>query len=77
MIRIRRIRPRGVFGRRLYEIEFPSPDDGNPPIREVSRTPVTRIDPVIGVGDAWTLVRAADDAWDGDNGDWVTLESGT
>ena len=33
------------------------------------------IDPYLGVGDAWAVVRAADAAWDGTSGDWVSLEA--
>jgi hypothetical protein len=37
---------------------------------------VTVIDPYIGVGDAWALVHAADEAWDGEVGDWVSMPNG-
>lgn len=75
MIRLRRVPPRGILRRKLYEIELPPQSVSGASTREVTRTPVTRIEQTLGVGDAWTLVHAADDAWDGESGDWVTLRA--
>ncbi|MEY2422460.1 MAG: hypothetical protein QOI95_2527 [Acidimicrobiaceae bacterium] len=61
-----RVVSRGRFGRFRYEIESP---EG----RHVTRAPVTRLDPYLGVGDAWALVHAAQAAWDGAEGGWVSL----
>lgn len=77
MIRMRRVPPKGVFRRKLYEIELPAAGEGGAPTRKVTSTPVTAIHKVIGVGDAWTLVRAADEAWDGRSGQWVALRGGS
>ncbi len=73
MIRLRRIPPTGLLRRRRYEIEFPAVDQSSSPRREITSTPVTVIDRQVGVGEAWTLVHAADAAWDGQSGEWVTL----
>jgi hypothetical protein len=72
MIRVRRLAPR-AFRRRRYEVEFVDPD-GRPQWSRVTRTPVTLIDRYLGVGDAWAVVKAADDAWTSGNGDWVNLQ---
>jgi hypothetical protein len=73
VIRLRRIAPRGLLRRPRYEIEFPAAVPSDVPRREETSTPVTAIDPYVGVGDAWTLVHAANDAWDGQAGEWVDL----
>lgn len=73
MIRLRRLPPRSVLRRKLYEVEFPSSTEGGVPSRKVTTTPVTRVDKFLGVGDAWALVHAADEAWDGESGTWVSL----
>ncbi len=71
MIRLRRVAAKGLLRRRRYEVEFTSADEA--PVRRVTSTPVTLIDQHVGVGDAWALVHAADDAWDGEAGEWVSL----
>lgn len=43
----------------------------------VTSTPVTLTDPHIGVAEAWWVVRAADDAWDGANGEWISFPPST
>lgn len=72
---LRRVAPTGLsrlLGRRRYEIErLGSPGTGS--TRELTTTPVTAIDEQLGVGDAWALVHAADAAWNGTSGRWVTL----
>lgn len=74
MIRIRRLPPKGVLRRRLYEIDLTLNDrEEASPSRQLTSTPVTMIDKYLGVGDAWALVHAADDAWDGQTGEWVSL----
>jgi hypothetical protein len=40
----------------------------------VTRDPVSVIEPYMGVGDAWALVAAANRAWSGDAGEWVTFD---
>jgi len=46
---------------------------GTAVFRVVSSTPVRIIEPVLGTGDAWSIVRAADEQWDGRAGRWVSL----
>ena len=72
MIRIRRLPPR-LLRRRLYEVEFTDDADGAHTWTRVTPTPITIIDRYIGTGDAWSLVSAADEAWDGELGEWVSL----
>src|SRR5690606_28141095 len=38
-----------------------------------TRTPVTLLDPLLGIGDAWSVIDAANRAWDGECGSWVSL----
>lgn len=62
--------PRRLFDRRTYEIEFFS-DDGSVSSRRVTSRPVGLMDPPLGPGDAWSVVRAADEMWDGTPGEWL------
>jgi hypothetical protein len=43
--------------------------------RVVTATPVQVIEAVLGTGDAWSLVGAANDHWDGSTGRWVSLDA--
>lgn len=43
----------------------------------ITSAPMTKLDPWLGVGDAWALVHSADRAWDGQVGEWVTLFEGS
>jgi hypothetical protein len=72
MIRMRRLPPT-FLRRRGYEVEFIATGDTSPTWSRVTRSPVTLIDPYLGVGDAWALVDKADNAWAGEVGEWVTL----
>jgi len=72
MIRMRRLPP-ARFRRRLYEVELFSEGSAEPEWVRRTHTPVTLIDPYLGVAEAWALVHAADAAWDGGIGSWVTL----
>ncbi len=74
-IRLRRI-PRRFLWRRRYEIEFPS-SSGAGMDQVITSAPMTKLDPWLGVGDAWALVHSADRAWDGQVGEWVTLFEGS
>ncbi len=40
---------------------------------KVTAYPVFDIEKVVGTGDAWALIKAADQAWNGLTGDWVTI----
>jgi hypothetical protein len=61
-----RVVKRRRFQRTRYEVDLKGE-------RHVTRTPVTLLDPYLGVGDAWTLVHASEARWDGTTGEWVTL----
>lgn len=72
-IRIRRLGPTRFLGRKRYEVELPAIATGDPFHRKVTSVPVTMLEKHLGVGDAWSLVKAADAAWDGQTGKWVSL----
>jgi hypothetical protein len=59
---MRRLPPR-FLRRRRYEVTFIREGGAEPEWTQVTSTPVTLIDRYLGVGDAWSLVNAADDAW--------------
>ena len=62
MIRIRRVRRRLPVGR-VYEVETDPQGPSRPSRRRVTRTPVRILEPLLGTGDAWSFVDAADRAW--------------
>lgn len=72
MIRIRRCSPRGVLRRPRYEVEFVDSGGRVTQHRETT-TPVTMIDPYVGVADAWSLVHASDEAWSRSSDEWSSL----
>lgn len=72
MIRIRRL-PGRLLARRRYEVELRPDADSPPEWTRVTSTPVKLIEPHLGVGDAWSVIRAADEAWDGKSGDWIAF----
>lgn len=41
--------------------------------RRETTTPVTLIDPYVGVAEAWALVHAADAAWEAGSDQWIAL----
>lgn len=67
--RLRRVATRVPFGR-AYEVEIPW---GEGVECVVTRSPLSVLDPLLGVGDAWSLIDAANRAWDGQRGEWVAL----
>ncbi len=67
MIRIRRVRPRIRVGR-VYEIET---DASNLRQRRITRAPVRMLEPLVGVGDAWSFREAADRVWAEGNTGWA------
>lgn len=71
MIRVRRL-PKPLLRRAQYEVEYrpPGADRG---WHKLTAHPVFDLEQVIGTGDAWALIRAADEAWDGSTGQWVTV----
>jgi len=70
MIRLRRVTPRVPLGR-VYEIDLG--EEGGSARRIVTRSPLSVLDPRLGVGDAWAVIDAANRAWDGSEGEWVSL----
>lgn len=74
MVRLRRLPPTRVLRRPVYEVDFAgSSADGNV---TTTTTPATLIDTRIGVTEAWDLVAAADAAWTGGTGPWVSHDGG-
>ena len=74
---LRRVAPAGLFRGRRYELELVTTTGER--LRRVTRAPLTDLDPQLGVGDAWAVIHAADARWNGEVGEWVTLDpsSGT
>lgn len=73
VIRIRRCEPTGILRRRRYEVELLDQDSGAVIWRKVTPAPVTLIDRHIGVAEAWALLHSADDHWERNVTDWVSL----
>lgn len=71
MIRVRRL-PKRRFRRPPYEVEY-RPASAAQGWRKVTAYPVFDIEKIVGTGDAWALIEAADHAWDGSTGKWVTI----
>ena len=71
MIRVRCI-SRRWFPRPSYEVEY-HPTVGGQGWHKVTAYPVFDIEKVVRTGDAWALIKAADQAWNGLTGDWVTM----
>jgi hypothetical protein len=71
-IRLRRV-PSRRLQRRRYEVESTPKGSTAPAFRLVTATPVQAVEGVLGTGDAWSLVKAADEYWDGSTGRWVSL----
>ena len=73
MISIRRVASSRPFTR-LYELrlEGEAKASARPLVLRRGLT-VRRLDGIVGVGDAWTLIRAADDAFTKKGGGWVSL----
>lgn len=77
MLRIRRLPPTRVLRRPVYEIEA-GPSAVHPSgWTTTTTTPATQIDTLIGVEEAWALVDAADAAWNGGVGAWVSPDGVT
>jgi len=71
MIRLRCL-PKRRFRRPPYEVEY-RPAAAGQGWHKVTAYPVFDIEKMIGTGDAWALIKAADRDWDGSAGDWVTF----
>lgn len=76
MIRIRRIKSHLPFSR-TYEIELSPHGWPDMAQRHITRVPNSILEPVLGVGDAWSFVREADRQWKRGNRGWaVEFEEG-
>jgi len=64
------VKPRLPLGK-VYEVEVLSGEGSSE--RVVTRAPVSIAEARLGVGDAWALVAAANAAWNGKQGEWVSL----
>ena len=70
MIKVRRIESKGLFSR-TYEVELLPHGWPDLAQRHVTRVPNSILEPLIGVGDAWSFVHAADREWKKGNRDWA------
>ena len=70
MIRIRRAPQRLPIGR-LYEVELQPAGEPERHSRRTTRSPVSLIEPILGVGDAWSFVTEADRQWDAGYRGWA------
>lgn len=70
MIRVRRIPSRIPFSR-LYEVEIALHDWPETARQHVTRAPNTVLEPILGVGDAWSFVKEADRQWAAGNRGWA------
>jgi hypothetical protein len=39
----------------------------------ITSRPIRAIDPILGVGDAWSVINAADRAWEQTPGEWIVF----
>jgi hypothetical protein len=53
---------------RQYEVDF-----GDSSTPQITAAPAKLIDPILGVGDAWAVIHAADEKWSGGVGPWASL----
>lgn len=72
MIQIRRL-PSKCFRRRQYEVQFIPDPHNQPEWTRITSSPVTLLDAHLGVGDAWSVIHAADRAWNGGVGEWIVF----
>lgn len=72
MIRLRRLRKRR-FRRPQYEVEYRPTSQDSAGWLKTTAHPVFVIEKLLGTGDAWALIRAADAAREGSSGGWVTV----
>lgn len=72
MIRIRRL-PKPRFRRHPHEIECEPATGSGTGWHRNTTAPVFDLEKVVGTGDAWAMIDAADAGWDGEQGDWVSV----
>jgi hypothetical protein len=56
---------------RKYEVQYEPRLDGREGWRRTTRAPVGVLQPLLGTGDAWSFVKAADAAWDKGERGWA------
>jgi hypothetical protein len=78
MIRIRRVPSKIPFYpfSRLYEVEVAPRGRPEAAQRRVTRAPVAFLEPILGVGDAWSFVDEADRKWAAGNRGWAVEYEG-
>jgi hypothetical protein len=72
MIRVKRAAGRLPLTRR-YTVEFAPNADSEPHERQTlgRSAAVKRLEREVGIGDAWSFIHAADDAWNLEPADWA------
>ena len=70
MIRIRRVTSKLPFSRR-YEVELAPHGWPENAQRQMTSTPKAVLEPLLGVGDAWSFVEEADRQWAAGNRGWA------
>jgi hypothetical protein len=70
MIRIRRTRSRLPFSR-VYKIELSPRGMADLTRHYITRSPNSVLEPLLGVGDAWSFVGEADRQWKDGNSGWA------
>jgi hypothetical protein len=70
VIRIRRVPQRLPIGR-LYEVELDPTGEPERKTRRTTRGPLSVIQPVLGVRDAWSFIDEADRQWDAGQRGWA------
>lgn len=70
MIRVRRVPSRIPFSRR-YEVEIATHGWPETARIHVTRVPNSVLEPILGVGDAWSFVKEADRQWAVGNRRWA------
>lgn len=70
MIRIRRLRSKIPLSR-LYEIELAPSGRSEAAERHVTRIPKALLEPILGVGDAWSFIQESDRQWVAGNHGWA------
>jgi hypothetical protein len=76
MIRVRRVPSKIPFSR-LYEVEIAPHGWPETARSHITRAPNSVLEPLLGVGDAWSFVKEADRQWAAGNRGWaVEFEEG-
>lgn len=80
VIRIRRVRSTVPFLRRYesiipflrrYEVDLAPHGSAKPSAHTLTGNPLAVLEPLLGVGDAWSFIKEADRQWAAGNRDWA------